>query len=148
MKLIALGEKRIAKADEVTVLCRAALLSIQPSLVMSDFDNGWGLIVAQEAIKLGIPLMGVMPHGEVIGNKAFQHERREALRSVSTKVVFEDDYMAFLRNPRPYAEWVMKSADAALCYVDVTRSSISQSLMLSFQQVGKQTHNLYRSHNS
>lgn len=146
MKLIAIGEKRIEAHDEAIVLCRAALLSMTPSLVMSDFDNGWGLMVGQEAIKLGIPVMGVLPHAEVLGNAAYRHERLEALRSSHTKIVFADDYLAFLRNPKPYVEWVLKSAHVALCYVDEGRSSISHSLMLSFRQVGKQTHNLYRSH--
>lgn len=146
MKLIAIGEKKIEAQEQAIVLCRSALMSMKPRLVMSDFDNGWGLIVAQEAIKMGIPVMGVLPHAEVLGNAAYRYERKEALRNSSTKVVFEEDYLAFLRNPKPYVNWVLKSANAALCYVDEGRSSISHSLMISFRQVGKQTHNLYRSH--
>lgn len=146
MKLIAIGEKKIEAQEQAIVLCRSALMSMKPSLVMSDFDNGWGLLVAQEAIKLGIPVMGVLPHAEVLGNAAYKYERKEALRHSPTNVVFEEDYLAFLRNPKPYVNWVLKSANVALCYVDEGRSSISHSLMLSFRQVGKQTHNLYRSH--
>lgn len=146
MKLIALGEKRIENPEEAAVLCKASLLSISPSMVFSDFDNGWGLIVAQEAIRIGIPIMAVMPHGEVVGNKAFRHERRRALAYASTKVVFADDYLSFLRNPKPYAEWVLRSTDMGLCYINVERSSVSHSLMLSLRQMGKQAHNLHRSH--
>jgi hypothetical protein len=92
---------------------------------------------------LGIPLMAVLPHGELIGGKAYQAARKKLLREVSNKVVFEKDYMAFLKNPVPYTAWVLSYSNAALCYIDVSRSSVSHSIMLSLRKLGKPTHNLH-----
>jgi hypothetical protein len=147
MKLIALGEKKLENEEILRELVKGSLYSLKPSLVMSDFENGWGLLVAEEAEALAIPLMGVFPHGEVLGSKAYQAARKKALRGVSNKIVFEKDYMAFLKNPKPYASWVLSYSDAALCYIDLSRSSVAHSVMLSLRRLGRATHNLHWSQN-
>lgn len=146
MKMIALGEKKLDNEELLREVVKSSLYALKPSLVMTDFGNGWGLLVAEEAQSLGLPMMGVFPHGEIIGSKAYQAARKTISKTVTTNIVFEKDYFSFLKNPAPYVSWVLSHTDSALCYIDTSRSSVSHSLMLSLRRVGRQVHNLHWRH--
>ena len=145
MNLIAVGEKKIDNEDEARHLIRPALSSIKPTLVMSSFESGWDILVADEAMKLGYRVMGVLPHEEVIGQANYKEFRRSIVRRVISQVVFAESYIEFLGNPKPYVAWVTNSVDAALCYVDTQRSSTPHSLMVHLSKSGKKVYNMHRS---
>lgn len=145
MRLLSIGEKTLSQdEDVVSTLVFHALRSLQPKIVLSDLSNGWGLIVAEQAQRIGISVMGVYPHEEVIGNKAYAASREKIERKVGTSIVFEKTYVEYLKNPKRYVEWVLKNSDSALCYVNPSGSSLAHSLMVVYVESGKTVHNLFR----
>ncbi len=142
MRLIVLGEKTLdINNEELQNLAKHSLASLQPKLVMSDFSIGWGIIAAHEAWKLAIPLMAVLPYEEVFGGEKYREIRNLTMKSTTSKVVFNKDYQSFLVNPKSYFKWVLSYADAALCYVDVTRPSLAKQVMSTLEATGRPVYN-------
>ena len=145
MRLLSIGEKTLYQdEDVVSNLVFHALRSLQPKIVLSDLSNGWGLIVAEQAQRVGINVMGVYPHEEILGNKAYAASREKVQKGVGTSIVFEKTYVEYLKNPRRYVEWILKNSDSALCYVNPASSSLAHSLMVLYVEQGKAVHNLFR----
>lgn len=141
-RVLVLGEKVVG--EEYRTPIEKHLKALGPSLVMSDLAPGWNLMVAEEARKLNIPLMAVMPHTETFGKKAYAAYRKIMLKEATNKIVFNDSYYDFLRNPKPYVRWLSDNVDTILAYIDVDRSSFSHSLMLVLGQNGKRIFNTHK----
>lgn len=141
-RVLVLGEKSIDENLRPSI--RNHLTAIGPSLVMSDFAVGWNFMVAEEARKLNMPVMAVLPHLEAVGNKAYRESRRKLIKESTNKIVFGDTYYDFLRDPKPYVVWLRNNVDAVLAYLDPSRSSTSHSIMVVLGESGKTIFNTHK----
>lgn len=141
MQLFALGDKVIMDEEGMSIRVRKTLLSLSPKHVLTDFSIGWSFLVGKEAAALGIPLMGVFPHEEVIGNPVYKLKREELQRKARTGVVFEKDYYSFLKNTAPYVKWLVSHVDVVLAYVDIEKRSVPSSILSVLEKSGKRIHN-------
>lgn len=141
-RILVLGEKVVDENLRSSV--KKHLTALGPSLIMSDFSTGWNFMVSEEARGLNIPVMAVLPHLEVLGNRAYKESRRKLIKESTTKIVFADTYYDFLKNPKPYVKWLLANVDSVLAYLDPSRSSTSHSIMVVLGESGKTIFNTHK----
>lgn len=144
MRVLALGEKVVD--DKLESMIRLQLGALSPSLVITDLAPGWNLLVAEKAKELSIPLLGAFPHGEILGKRVYKEARKGLLSYVNTKVVFNETFFLYLKNPKPYVEWLLNNTEVVFAYVDPDSSTLARSIMQVMNQRGKRVINVFSSH--
>lgn len=121
---IAIGDKNPEKPEDVLRRrARNSLASVRPSKLVTDYSSGWSLIVLDEARKLGIPYIGVMPY-EPSGE-----EYKVKARTASSNLVFFNSVDDYLKNPFVYFDWLEKNIDEVLLFLNPDTQGIERAIL-------------------
>lgn len=144
MRVLALGDKDAG--EEYRDKIKGQLDALSPSLLLSDLAYGWNLMVAEEAARTNIPILGVFPHEEVIGKPIYKQLRKNVFNNIKTKVVFNDTFFSYLKNPQPYVKWLIGNVDVVYACVDTDTKSLANSILTVLRQQNKRIFNSHPTH--
>jgi hypothetical protein len=120
---LALGESEFEKPEDVIRrLARSSILATKPTRIITDYSQGWNSIVLDEATKLGVPYMGVLPYES-------ENPQFKILSKGSTNLVFFGSKKEFIENPFPYFEWLQEHVDEVLCYLNPEKNSYKKNIL-------------------
>ena len=143
-RVVALGTRDLTAKEYAVVSARAksGLKTLMPTVVYTDLAPGWNLTVGKESVNLSYTVTGVFPYGEVIGSAVYRSQRMLVYNRMATKLVFEPTYLDYLKNPRPYLEWLVANVDHVLAYVDHDRPTRTLQLVSTLRKAGVDVLNL------
>jgi hypothetical protein len=121
---IAIGDKIPEKPEDVlSRRARSALTSVRPTKLVTDYSRGWSAIVLDEARKLGIPYIGVMPY------EPKDDFYKVSSQYASSNLIFFSSVSDYLENPFKYFEWLEKNIDEVLLFVNPEMQSSNKKLL-------------------
>jgi hypothetical protein len=132
---LALGDSEFEKPEDVIRrLARSSLIATKPTRLITDYSVGWNSLVLDEATKLGIPYMGVLPY-------ASENPNFRELSKSATNLVFFNSKEDFLANPFLYFNWLQEHVDEVLCYLNPERHTYNKNILRTLKT--KSVRNLF-----
>jgi len=121
---LAIGDKIFEKPEDVIRRrARSSLIGISPSRLVTDYSEGWSIIVLDESRKLGIPYIGVIPYEPK--TEIYKINSRNA----SSNLIFFKTKEEYLDNPYPYFDWLEKNIDEVLLFLNPEKKSFNNNLV-------------------
>lgn len=132
---LALGDTEFDKPEDVIRrLARSSLVAVKPTRVITDYSEGWNSIVLDEATKLGIPYMGVLPYES-------ENPKYRELSKSATNLIFYKTKEEFLANPFSYFNWLNEYVDEVLCYLNPEKHTYKKNILKTIKN--KAVRNLF-----
>jgi hypothetical protein len=121
--ILTMGESEFEKSEEVIrKMIRSSISAIKPSKIITDYSLGWNEMVLDEAVKYGVPYMGVLPYES-------ENPRYTKLSKSATNLVFYNTKEEFLENPFPYFDWLNEHVSEVFCYIDPEKRSFKNNIL-------------------
>jgi len=146
MNVLALGSRTLQHPiDVLKQKIKMALQSLAPNQVISDYDVGWNLLVAEVAQEMGISVIGAVPFSEKLSvwPPVYVERRTTAERHARTNTIFAATLEEFQHSKqKTYIDWLDNFSNSVLTYYPPQSSSFSHSLMIRLK-ASKPVFNLY-----
>lgn len=115
--LLILGDKVLNEEESVLrKKARSGLMAVSPSRIITNYEVGWSQIVLEEAIKLGIPYMGVLPY------PSLNEEYKNLSKRASSNLIFTQNKLDFLNSPYAYFSWLDSYISEIMVYISKNRT--------------------------
>jgi len=122
--VMSLGEEILDKPEEtIRKLARLGLAAVKPTRLITDYGIGWNDVVLDEAKKMGIPYIGVMPYKP--DNPAYN----QISKGAASNLVFCGSKEEFIKNPYPYIEWVKNYVGEFFLYLDPEKLNFKKTII-------------------
>jgi hypothetical protein len=121
--VLLIGEEEFSKSEEVVrKMIRSSLSAIKPSKIITDYSIGWNETVIDEAVKYGVPYMGVLPYES-------ENPRYIKLSKSTTNLIFHKTKEEFLGNPFIYLNWLNEHVSEVFCYLNPEKRSFKNNIL-------------------
>lgn len=120
---LVLGDKNFQLSeDSMRRIARSSIVATKPTKIITDYAEGWNSLVLDEASKLGVPYMGVLPYES-------ENSNFYTLSKSTTNIIFHKDKESFLENPFPYLNWLKEHVDEVLCYINPNHHNYGKNIL-------------------
>jgi hypothetical protein len=121
--VLLIGEEEFNKSEDVIrKMIRSSISAIKPSKIITDYSIGWNEIVLDEAVKYGVPYMGVLPYES-------ENPKYIKLSKSTTNLVFYKTKEEFFSNPFPYLNWLNEHISEVFCYINPEKHSFKNNIL-------------------
>lgn len=125
---LVLGEKDYSiSEDEIRSLARRSLLVIRPQRIVTDYALGWNSIMVEEARKVGVPYVGVLPYPS-------DNQDYRKLSKSTTNTILYSSKEEFLTSPFLYLSWLNQHVSEVIAFIDPEKVNFNKTILKSLKE--------------